>query len=245
MPALGRAFVRLFFVQGSWNYEWMSGLGFGVSAVPLLKSLASERGEEAFHAAVARAARFFNAHPYLTGLAVGAQARAEHDGVDPEQIERLRNALPGPLGSVGDRAVWAGWLPATVAGALLLAALGAGWPLVVVFLVSYNVVHVGLRLWGLVAGWKLGIRVPDALAWPPLRWAVRVMPLAACFLLGVALPMVAEWTMFLVEGRDRWGVAVIGLASLIVIRWIAPGIGGLRVALFAIAAALLGGVLWR
>src|SRR5206468_735375 len=83
-------------VQGSWNYERMQGVGIGVAEEPLLRDLRAEVGDDgvAYRAAVARGAHFFNAHPYLCGLAVGAAARAEHDGVPPEQVERLRAALP-------------------------------------------------------------------------------------------------------------------------------------------------------
>ena len=114
---LARAFLRLFAVQGSWNYDRMLGIGVGVAAEPLLRNLrVGDNG--AYHAAVARSARFFNAHPYLAGLAVGAAARAERDGAAPAQIERLRSALIGPLGSLGDRLVWAGWLPLVASAAL-------------------------------------------------------------------------------------------------------------------------------
>src|SRR2546427_68277 len=110
-PGLGRSLLRLFTVQGSWNYERMQGVGFGVAEEPLLRDLATSQGAAAYRAALARGAHFFNAHPYLCGMAVGAAARAEHDGTPPDQVERLRTALCGPLGSLGDRLVWAGWLP--------------------------------------------------------------------------------------------------------------------------------------
>ncbi|PYO77366.1 MAG: hypothetical protein DMD67_06605 [Gemmatimonadetes bacterium] len=76
-PPLGRSLLRLFTVQGSWNYERMQGIGMGVAEQPLIRDL--EGNGTAYRAAVARAAHFFNAHPYLCGLAVGATARAEHD----------------------------------------------------------------------------------------------------------------------------------------------------------------------
>ena len=84
--ALARALLRLFAVQGSYNYERMLGVGVGVAEEPLLRDL----GDAKYQPAVARGAHFFNAHPYLVGLAVGAAARAEHDGASPDQVERLR-----------------------------------------------------------------------------------------------------------------------------------------------------------
>ena len=90
-PAFGRSLLRLFTVQGSWNYERMQGVGMGVAEEPLLRDLRVAGNGAAYRAAVARGAHFFNAHPYLCGLAVGAAARAEHEGVPPEQVERLRD----------------------------------------------------------------------------------------------------------------------------------------------------------
>src|SRR5260370_32793095 len=104
----------------------MQGVGMGVAEEALLRDLKVGEDDAAYRAALARGAYFFNAHPYLCGLAVGAAARAEHDGVPPDQIERLRTALCGPLGSLGDRLVWAGWLPLMSAVALIGVALRLG-----------------------------------------------------------------------------------------------------------------------
>src|SRR5260370_208111 len=98
-------------VRGWWEYERMRGVGLGVAEEALLRDLKGGEDDSAYRAALARGAYFFNAHPYLCGLAVGAAARAEHDGVPPDQIERLRTALCGPLGSLGDRLVRPGGLP--------------------------------------------------------------------------------------------------------------------------------------
>src|SRR5204863_1435496 len=136
-PRLVRSLLRLFTVQGSWNYERMQGIGVGVAEEPLLRDLQEAGDGVAYRAAVARGAHFFNAHPYFCGLAVGAAARAEHEGVPPEQVERLRTALCGPLGSLGDRLVWAGWLPFTSGLAVVGVALGFGMSAVLGFLLVY------------------------------------------------------------------------------------------------------------
>ena len=175
-PRFGTALLRLFAVQGSWNYERMIGLGAGVAEEPLLRGLLSEGNGTAYRDAVARGAHFFNAHPYLVGLAVGAAARAEVEHAPPEQIERLRAALTGPLGSLGDRLVWAGWLPLTIGLALVAVGLGAGLRAVAAFLVVYNVGHVALRWWALRAGWKHGVNVVTALRSPFLQRGVAQGP---------------------------------------------------------------------
>ena len=75
-----RALLRLFAVQGTWNYERMLGVGMGYAAEPLLEDLKTV--DPVRHSeAVVRSAEFFNCHPNLAGLALGAMARAEYDAV--------------------------------------------------------------------------------------------------------------------------------------------------------------------
>jgi len=162
--------LRCLAIQGSWNYEILVGNGVGFCVEPALRQLPGGLDGQPYKAALARQSVYFNAHPYLAALAVGALARAEVEQVAPVRIERFRTALCGPLGSVGDRLVWAAWLPACSLVAILL--FGFGWsPLGVVlgFLFLYNVGHLGLRDWGLRNGWKHGLRVATALGHPVLQ----------------------------------------------------------------------------
>jgi len=148
-------FLRLLAIQGSWNYEILLGNGIGFCLEPALRLLPEGIHSDHFKQALARESKYFNAHPYLASVAVGALARAELDGEPPERIERFRTALCGPLGSVGDRLVWAGWLPFCSLLALAVFGLGGGPVLVLcVFLGLYNLGHCGLRLWGLRTGWN-------------------------------------------------------------------------------------------
>lgn len=183
-------FARLLAVQASWNYELMLGPGIGFAAEPALRALPGGPGGEAYRAALARQSRYFNAHPYLAAVAVGALARAERDGQPAAQIERFRTAMCGPLGSVGDRLVWAGWLPCCSLVALLAYGVGAG-PLAValLFLVMYNAGHIGLRAWGLRVGWRNGLRVAPALGTPVLRRGPQYIARAVMCLAGAAVPL--------------------------------------------------------
>jgi PTS system mannose-specific IID component len=186
-------FVRLLAVQSSWNYELMLGPGIGFSTEPALRELPGGRGGAPYHEALARQSRYFNAHPYLAAVAVGALARAELEGQPPAQIDRFRTAMCGPLGSLGDRLVWAGWLPLSALLALLAYGLGAGaLPTLVVFLVVYNVGHIGLRIWGLRVGWQGGLRVATALGNPVLRRGPQHIARVVMGLAGVALPLVVR-----------------------------------------------------
>ena len=97
-----RALIRLLGVQASWNYERMQGTGVGHAAEPVLRA-AFEGDTARYRETLGRASAFFNANPYVAAAAVGAEARAEVDGVPAQQVDRLRTALCGPLGSLGDR----------------------------------------------------------------------------------------------------------------------------------------------
>lgn len=182
--------LRCLAIQGSWNYEILVGNGMGFCVEPALRGLPGGREGQPYRDALARQSVYFNAHPYLASLAVGALARAELERVPPTRLERFRTALCGPLGSLGDRLVWAAWLPACSLVALLL--FGFGWsPLGVVagFLLLYNAGHLWLRDWGLRAGWQHGLRVAAAMGHPVLQHGPRYIGRVSAVLGGLALPL--------------------------------------------------------
>lgn len=218
IPLLTRAHMlgRMLGVQASWNYEVLLGTGMGFAAEPGLRLLPGGRGGEAYRAALARQSQYFNAHPYLASVAVGALVRAELDGEPAARIERFRTALCGPLGSVGDRLVWAAWLPFCSAVGLLAFGLGAR-PLVTVgvFLVLYNAGHVALRAWGLHVGLERGLKVAAALGHPILRQGPQWIGQAAALVGGAALPLALARAIG--PGRTLLGgvlVAVVAVAVL-------------------------------
>jgi PTS system mannose-specific IID component len=178
-------FARLLAVQGSWNYELLMGNGIAFAAEPGLRLLP----ETEYREALAREGRYFNCHPYLASVAVGSLVRAELEHVPGPKIERFRTALCGPLGSVGDRLIWAGWLPACSLLALVVFGAGApAWVVVTVFLGLYNVGHLSLRAWGLSKGLTSGMHVAKALAGPVFRRGPDVIARAGALLAGMAIP---------------------------------------------------------
>lgn len=211
---LWRAFLRLFSVQGVWNYERMLGIGMGYASLPLLEEM-RRRDPVAYREAVARQAEFFNAQPYLAGLALGATTRAEYQGVPGEKILRLRTALCGPLGALGDQLFWTGVLPALVSAALVMVAFGWTGVAILGFLVVFNSIRVAVEWWGLRAGWASGLEVSQVLHKSWLPRAVALAGPAAGFAVGVALPVIGGW---LVADLDRvvmlgsLGAAVIAVA---------------------------------
>lgn len=238
-------FLRQLAVQASWNYELLLGTGIGFSLEPALRHLPGGREGEAYRAAMARQSAYFNAHPYLTAVAVGSLARAELERAPPGQIERFRTALCGPLGSVGDRLVWAGWLPFCSLLALAAFGLGAGATAVLlIFLGLYNVGHIGLRVWGLRVGWTHGMRVAAALANPVLRHGPTYIARAAALLAGIALPLALD--RIIEPGRALLGgVLLATVAGATLLSRLHGRIEGWRIALGVLAACALYAVVAR
>jgi mannose/fructose/N-acetylgalactosamine-specific phosphotransferase system component IID len=242
MGALVRSWFRLFLVQACWNYDRMIGTGMAHALDPLLARLPGGRAGERYRAAMRRAVAYFNAHPYFTGLAVGAEARAEHEEQSGEHIERLRRALVGPLGSLGDQIVWAGALPAAIGVGLVTAVQASALAGVLGFLVLYNVLHLFTRSWALAAGWRLGKDVAGAIRGAAVRRVLAVAAPAAALSVGVALPLSAEWLMRAFDVEARLAVAGIAAAAIVLARWVVPALGGVRFGL--IVAVLAAGAGW-
>jgi PTS system mannose-specific IID component len=201
-------YLRLFAIQGAWNFETLLGNGIAFCMEPMLRRLPGGKQGDAYRSALARQARYFNAHPYLAAVAVGALARAELDGEPPERIERFRTALCGPLGSVGDRLIWAAWLPFCSLVALAAYGLDASTAVVLlIFLGLYNLGHLPLRAWGLAVGLSRGTRVASALGAPLLRDAPEYVARAGALLAGIALPL--AFHRVIGPGRGLAGVVVI------------------------------------
>jgi mannose/fructose/N-acetylgalactosamine-specific phosphotransferase system component IID len=169
----------------------MVGAGIAYAVLPLLRRI--HAGDPVrLREAVERSLRPFNGHPYLCAMAVAALGRLEQDEVDPQTIEKFRTALRGPLGTVGDRAVWGQWRPICILVAVLVFLLGASpWWSVAVFLVVYNAGHIAVRGWAYVRGWQAGLNVGGLLkgAWLE-RWSNRMWP-ANILLTGVVTVVLA------------------------------------------------------
>jgi mannose PTS system EIID component len=171
------AWSRTFAIQGSWNYSTLVGTGIAYAMLPLLRRI--QAGDPVrLKESVARSMQPFNGHPYLCAMAVAALGRLEQEETDPQTIEKFRSALRGPLGTVGDRAVWGQWRPISALIGILAFSLGVGpmW-CVAIFLVLYNSGHVAVRAWGYLKGWQAGLAVGGLLkrAWIE-RWAMRLWP---------------------------------------------------------------------
>lgn len=243
LPRL-QVWLRTLLVQASFNYDRMIGVGWAFAIEPLLRTLPGGREGERYQGAMRRATQFFNAHPYLTGLAIGAVARAEHEGLPAETVRRLRHALTGPLGSVGDKLVWAGMLPVSVSVGLVVLASVSPVAGAVTFVVLYNTVHFAIRSWALHAGWTEGKKVSRALTAHGIQRGLRLLGPLAALSAGLALPVVAEWIGDGFSGRAQVGMLAVATLALAFSRWLVPTFGGLRFGLAAAAVAMVAGAIW-
>jgi PTS system mannose-specific IID component len=206
-----RAYFRLLAVQAAWNYERMTGIGLGYAAEPLLEDL--KLADPTRHAeAAVRSAEYFNSHPYLAGLALGALVRAEYDQVPGQQITRLRTALASPLGALGDQFFWAGLVPLVMGAAVAGVVLGGGLWVLGATLLFFNGVRLATGIWALRTGLESGTRVGAAIGDSWLRAAVPRVGLAAGLAAGVALPLGAAW---LLESQSAGGTLV-AMATVLV-----------------------------
>ncbi|MEO8199693.1 MAG: PTS system mannose/fructose/sorbose family transporter subunit IID [Gemmatimonadota bacterium] len=235
-----RAFLRLLAVQGAWNYERMLGVGMGYAAEPLLEDLRSADPSRYSEASV-RSAEFFNCHPYLAGLALGATVRAEYDQVPGDQILRLRTALCSPLGALGDQLFWSGVLPALIAGTLIAVGLGAGAWVVLVFLLVYNAARLATSAWSLEAGLASGMNVGGAISHSWLPRAARIVGPIAGFMVGLAIPVTASYALSWALSRQigiTLAIAGVGVALSL---WFRHTVTSVRFGLVLLVLT----VLWR
>lgn len=205
--ARAAVFLRAFAVQGTWNYRTLIGAGFAFALLPALRVI--HRGDEGrLKEALGRHAEVFNSHPYLAPIALGAVAELEATGEDPRLIERLKAALRGSLGTLGDQVVWVGWRPVCLLLAIVLILAGAPWWLGVGgFLLVYNIGHLALRVWGFRLGLADPLRIGERLRAAPISRAPRVLARAGAFLLGLALPAVVIGTPLWSAGFGAIGVS--------------------------------------
>ncbi len=234
--------LRCLAVQGSWNYETLTGTGFGFVILPALRRV--YRDPASLDEAVRRHEGPFNSHPYLAPLALGAVIRMEEDGEDPAVIERFKAALRGSLGTLGDQLVWAGLRPVCVLIGLSLVLLGVPWwGAVLAFLVLYNSAHLALMTWGLSVGLNEGRRVAERLRSSAVRGSQPRLMAAGAFVAGIVIALVLLRGVPVAAADPHWvwiGLALVGVVAGA--RWgeRARRFGVAGAALLAVAGVLAG-----
>ena len=187
-------FWRSFFIQASWSYDRLQSLGFAFAFLPVLRRLYPDR--EAFSARLASHMEYFNTQPYLASFVLGAAAKAEEEHASGRktavEVMELKKTLMAPLGALGDSFFWGSLKPfaAAVAVALLLA---GNWWAPLLFLVLYNIVHVGLRLSLVFVGYSTEGDAVALLSRYNFTRLARRYKVLSLFLIGCIIGTISLW----------------------------------------------------
>ncbi len=141
-------------LQASFNYERMQASGWLYGLLPALKKIHTNKRD------LARAMKghmgFFNTHPFLVTFVIGIILAMERSKQDVNSIQSTKIAVGAPLGGIGDAMFWLTLLPicGRIGASLALqgSILGA-----VVFIVLFNVVHLGLRFGLAHYAYRMGV----------------------------------------------------------------------------------------
>ncbi|MEZ4463704.1 MAG: PTS system mannose/fructose/sorbose family transporter subunit IID [bacterium] len=150
---------KSFFFLAAANYQRMQNVGFATCMLPALRRL--YRGAE-LRAAVERHLEFFNSHPYMACAVLGAAVRMEEDiaagTASPERVRAFKRTMMGPLAALGDGFFWTSLKPFGAAWAIYGVLYDQLWA-PVAFLVLYNALHLGVRIFGIFRGYRVAEQV--------------------------------------------------------------------------------------
>jgi PTS system mannose-specific IID component len=193
-PELIKIFFRSLLIQAVYNYQSMLAIGFCYAIIPISKKLfKNPQKRKKFYL---RHLHFFNAHPYFSSYALGAIARLEEEQVkdnsnDYSKIERLKNALIGPLGALGDQLIWITIRPASIlfAMASILIIKNNTIQLIILALavILYNIPHIYIRFNGIINGYRQGVNVYKLLTLDNFRLLRNIYQTIGSFSVGVLI----------------------------------------------------------
>jgi mannose/fructose/N-acetylgalactosamine-specific phosphotransferase system component IID len=172
----------------------MQSLGFAFAIEPVLRKLYPEQAD--YESRLRIHLEYFNTQPYLASFILGAVVRMEEDRADGRNVSGdvsgLKAALMAPLGALGDTFFWGALKPFAAVVAVALLMTGRWWaPLL--FLVFYNVWHIGLRAGMLFWGYQSG---GDAVAlmarYSMMNMAKRLKRITLTVVGGI-IGMVPDW----------------------------------------------------
>ncbi len=236
--------LRLLFLQASWNFERLQGIGFFYALLPGLKKLyrKDELGDVS-----RRYVGYFNTHVYLAPLVAGAVLKLEEQKAagqaDPDfSIEEFKEMVAAPYAAIGDALFWGGLRPLAAGVSLFFAVKGILWaPLI--FIVLYNIVPIWFRTVFFVRGYRQGMdsvkfiqehKLPD--------WAIHTKEAAVVVLGGLSAFMVfSQLTHHQLPG---W-LGLLTLLPMVMLSLIArKGVSTLVLVFITVGTIFLLGLFW-
>lgn len=213
---LWRIALRSLFIQAGFNPEAMQSLGLLYALEPAWPHLYPDPAQR--QEAVKRHLAPFNTHPYAAAAMVGGilfhEQRIARGEERPEDVLRFKKTLMGPLAALGDGFYWLSLRPATASLSAALAPFIGPWA-ALLFLLSYNVVHLVTRSWLFVAGFQTGEGVVAKLvALKVPTWSNRLRTVTAVAAVGVGLTF--AWALGALGGTAWLGLAALAGGALCV-----------------------------
>jgi mannose/fructose/N-acetylgalactosamine-specific phosphotransferase system component IID len=205
-----RMALRANLLQATWNYERQQGLGWAFCLRPALERLYPDA--ETRRARLAEHTAYFNTEPTLASFALGAVAALEEQRAaggepDADAVGRVKNVLGSALAALGDRLFWFTLRPFAACLGVALAASGSRWG-ALVFWVCYNLLHLGLRGFGVERGYRAGPEVLGGSLRGRLEGVTRLLCITGTALVGVVVAILLVPT-----GEPRGLVFQVALAG--------------------------------
>jgi mannose PTS system EIID component len=155
---LGLMALRASLLQSTWNYERQQGIGWAWALEPALRRLYPDA--EVRRERLAEHTAYFNTQPTMASLALGAVAaleerRAAGEGPDADAMGRVKGVLGSSLAALGDRLFWFTLRPLAAVIGVWLALDGRWWGALAMWL-CYNLLHLGVRWFGVRWGYQAG-----------------------------------------------------------------------------------------
>ncbi len=172
----------------------MQSIGFAYAIEPVLRRFYPDPAE--YESRLRLHMEYFNTQPYLASYILGAVVRIEEDRVSgltaDGDVSGLKAALMAPLGALGDSFFWGALKPLAAVVTVALLMTGYWWaPLL--FLVFYNVWHVGLRAGMLFWGYQSGGDAVALMTRYNLMKTAKRFKLITLTVLGGIIGMVPDW----------------------------------------------------
>jgi len=190
-----KIFFRSFYIQGSWNYERMMGLGLCFCLIPIARRLFSSKKETINF--LQRHLDFFNSQPYLASFALGAITRLEEQAIqqkwkNKQPISIFKERICGPLGAIGDSFFWRFLKPFAALAGMILSFL-FGWIGVLIFFILYNIPHIYIRILGIFRGYQKGFDIIRDLSIRGTQKYFKIFNAALSGVIGFLFIAIMHW----------------------------------------------------
>lgn len=224
--------MRSFLIQSAFNSERMQNIGFAYSIAPLLPNTDKPMAE-----ALERHLEFFNTNPYMASALVGAVGKLERDGTSPEEIIDFKKSVMGAFGAIGDMLFWCSLKPLSALTGVCLALSGHAILGAITALVLFNIVHIGIRVWGFWNGFRYGRWM--IYRFTKIRFSTLnyLLGMIAVFMLALTMLMaVSNWQGFSM-GQNK-GMNLLVAFAIVLVGTLAIKRGINQQAFFYIAVAI-------